>query len=85
MPGSRDADAVRKGSRRTSQGRGGLPGRNHRTGARPKTSGTKVNATMRQRAASELAAGARDIFRSTAEIEIASRQSPLSARAIGFG
>ena len=37
--------------------------------------GTKVNATMRQRAASELAAGARDIFRSTAEIEIASRQS----------
>ena len=36
---------------------------------------TKVNATMRQQAASELAAGARDIFRSTAEIEIASRQS----------
>ena len=37
--------------------------------------GTKVNATMRQQAESELAAGARDIFRSTAEIEIASRQS----------
>jgi hypothetical protein len=37
--------------------------------------GTKVNATMRQQAASELAAGAEDIFRSTAEIEIASRQS----------
>jgi hypothetical protein len=36
---------------------------------------TDVNATMRQRAESELAAGARDIFRSTAEIEIASRQS----------
>ncbi len=35
----------------------------------------KVNATLRQQAASELAAGARDIFRSTAEIEIASRQS----------
>jgi hypothetical protein len=35
----------------------------------------KVNATMRQQAASELAAGARDVFRSTAEIEIASRQS----------
>jgi hypothetical protein len=37
--------------------------------------GTTVNATMRQQAASELAAGARDIFRSTAEIQIASRQS----------
>ena len=37
--------------------------------------GTKVNATVRQQAESELAAGARDIFRSTAEIEIASRQS----------
>ena len=36
---------------------------------------TTVNATMRQQAESELAAGARDIFRSTAEIEIASRQS----------
>ena len=36
---------------------------------------TEVNATMRQQAASELAAGAREIFRSTAEIEIASRQS----------
>jgi hypothetical protein len=36
---------------------------------------TNVNATMRQQAAAELAAGARDIFRSTAEIEIASRQS----------
>ena len=34
-----------------------------------------VNATIRQQAAAELAAGARDIFRSTAEIEIASRQS----------
>ncbi len=39
------------------------------------TLGTTVNAAMRQQAASELAAGARDIFRSTAEIEIASRQS----------
>jgi len=39
------------------------------------TLGTKMNATMRQQAESELAAGARDIFRSTAEIEIASRQS----------
>ena len=38
------------------------------------TFGTKVNATMRKQAASELAAGARDIFRSTALIEIASRQ-----------
>lgn len=38
------------------------------------TFGTKVNATMRQQAASELAAGARDIFRSTALIEIASRR-----------
>jgi hypothetical protein len=37
--------------------------------------GTKVNVTVRQQAASELAAGARDIFRSTAEIEIAGRQS----------
>ena len=37
--------------------------------------GTTINARMRQQAASELAAGARDIFRSTAEIEIASRQS----------
>jgi hypothetical protein len=36
---------------------------------------TIVNSTMRQQATSELAAGARDIFRSTAEIEIASRQS----------
>ena len=35
----------------------------------------KVNATMRQQSASELAAGARDIFRSTALIEIASRQT----------
>jgi hypothetical protein len=34
---------------------------------------TKVNATMRQQAAAELAAGATDIFRSTALIEIASR------------
>ena len=34
-----------------------------------------MNATMRQQAASELAASARYIFRSTAEIEIASRQS----------
>jgi hypothetical protein len=39
------------------------------------TLGTTVNATKRQQAASELAAGATDIFRSTAEIEIASRQS----------
>jgi hypothetical protein len=39
------------------------------------TLGTKVNATMLQQSASELAAGARDIFRSTVEIEIASRQS----------
>jgi hypothetical protein len=39
------------------------------------TPGTTVNATMRRQAASELAAGATDIFRSTAEIEIASRQS----------
>jgi hypothetical protein len=36
---------------------------------------TTVNDTMRQQAASELAAGSKDIFRSTAEIEIASRQS----------
>ena len=36
---------------------------------------TNVNGTMRQQAASELAAGAAGIFRSTAEIGIASRQS----------
>jgi hypothetical protein len=36
---------------------------------------TKVNAATLQRSTSELAAGARDIFRSTALIEIASRQS----------
>jgi hypothetical protein len=35
---------------------------------------TKVNPAMRQQAAAELAAGATDIFRSTALIEIASRQ-----------
>jgi hypothetical protein len=39
------------------------------------TLGATVNAAKRQQAASELGAGARDIFRSTAEIEIASRQS----------
>ena len=39
------------------------------------TIGFVVNATKRQQAASELAAGARDIYRSTAEIAIASRQS----------
>lgn len=36
---------------------------------------TEVNGTMRLQAAAELAAGAKDIFRSTAEIEIASGQS----------
>jgi hypothetical protein len=36
---------------------------------------TNVNAALRQQAVSELAAGAAGIFRSTAEIEIASRQS----------
>jgi hypothetical protein len=36
---------------------------------------TKVNATTLRQSTSELAAGARDIFRSTALIEIASRQS----------
>jgi hypothetical protein len=42
---------------------------------RPGAETLGVNATMRRQAASELAVGARDIFRSTAEIEIASRQS----------
>ena len=50
-----------------------------------KSTGTTVNAAMRQQAASELAAGARDIFRSTAEIEIAEPPIPLSARATGSG
>jgi hypothetical protein len=39
------------------------------------TVGFVVNAAERQKAASELATGAKDIFRSTAEIEITSRQS----------
>jgi hypothetical protein len=39
------------------------------------TVGFVVNATKRQQAASELAAGARDIYRSTAEIAIAHRHS----------